>query len=316
MTTIILQIKSNNDKSLQKFLSYLKIRVTKFFFCDQKHYHIIRSKVLFSVLKSAHVNKIAQEQFQINRYNTQVKLITFEDKKLIEFIKNSNNFLFPEIQLRYILFNMLTELKSIKNFLKINNFQDCGFKIEKQIKFNYICNNPNYYRKKIIAPIKFEAWGIVNKTITKINNKFQDILFLMLLIATYTIIRCQIINLLTYLENNDKYKVTTVIFSNLKKLTAEKITFSLCYICSNLDMVCIHTINSLNEKCHKVYLQRELFNVNLNTLKSTIFFSTNKLPSINSLKVINKNYPFCSTQTFKHKNVLNLLDCYGKVDLT
>ena len=102
---VIIDIYSKNYQSLSNFLE---------FFCDEKTIHNLKlsllkiksqrpiKKKVFTVLKSPHVNKIAQEQFEYRIYKKRLKIFV------------------PQIMLFLILF------KKIRFYM----FSDLGFKIK------------------------------------------------------------------------------------------------------------------------------------------------------------------------------------------
>ena len=122
---IKLDLKSKNVKSLKRFLSIFNK------FCviyDSESMKLTSNKkikkVLFSVLKSPHVNKSAQEQFEFKLYNA--RLIIY-----------SKNFL-----------KILLCLKILsKKF-----FSDIQFKVSVTVKQKQVHNVNSFHLKKINSP--------------------------------------------------------------------------------------------------------------------------------------------------------------------
>lgn len=119
---IKLDLKSKNVKSLKRFLSIFNK------FCviyDSESMKLISNKkikkVLFSVLKSPHVNKSAQEQFEFKLYNT----------RLIIYSKN-----------------FLKTLLCLK-FLSKKFFSDIQFKVSVTVKQKQVHNVNSFHLKKI-----------------------------------------------------------------------------------------------------------------------------------------------------------------------
>lgn len=136
MKTINLLAKSRDQKSLSKFLIFLNAKINKNFFIKKKYFQKIKSKTIFSVLKSPHINKTAQEQFETTKFNTQLKLNTFEMNKVSEFLKTTNSKIFPEIHVKYkISYEQLNQkLYGIQKFLVADHFQSHFLEKKEQIK--------------------------------------------------------------------------------------------------------------------------------------------------------------------------------------
>ena len=85
-------------------------------------------KRIFTVLKSPHVNKTAQEQFQYDIISRKLKFYTFQFLKLIIILQKLRSELFPDVLMKiYVIFK--------KNNLK---------------KFKSYRLNPRLYRLKMI----------------------------------------------------------------------------------------------------------------------------------------------------------------------
>lgn len=105
---INITIKSKNKNSLEKFLNFFyefsnnsKLKLNRSLFLSQKK----KYNKIFTVLKSPHVNKTAQEQFEFILFSKSVKVDTFQTlKTLIVFKKIQSTFL-SEIKIK-INFNI------------------------------------------------------------------------------------------------------------------------------------------------------------------------------------------------------------------
>ena len=114
-------IKSKNRTSTLKFLKILKSFSKKkklqlsraLIFIRNKHY-----KKIFSILKSPHVNKTAQEQFEFVTYSYKIKIQTFQIIKTLIILKKLQTTLFSEVQLNV----KFVVSKTQKKKLLINNF--------------------------------------------------------------------------------------------------------------------------------------------------------------------------------------------------
>ena len=85
-----LQIKSKNQNSLKKFLkiflklnNFKKLKLKNIFKLFLKKNH----RTIFTILKSPHVNKVSQEQFEFNISFIQVNLTGSQIFKLLMFLK-------------------------------------------------------------------------------------------------------------------------------------------------------------------------------------------------------------------------------------
>lgn len=125
MKQYLLKISSKNEKSLNNFLSF-------FFNCLKTKFNIIQKSVttnntkkVVTLLKSPHVNKVAQEQFEIRVFHKQSLTKSFDLEKNLIFIKKISNKLFKDVLVK-------VELKANKNENFINNlfiFHTDNFKL-------------------------------------------------------------------------------------------------------------------------------------------------------------------------------------------
>lgn len=111
--TIHLYLTSKNLKTLKTFSNIL------FNICIKTHLHSIKSyplhkkNSLMSLLKSPHVNKIAQEQFKFNIFNRKVVLHTHHSLKLLLILKHLGSKLFPDLKIKVLM--LLNKNKNILN---------------------------------------------------------------------------------------------------------------------------------------------------------------------------------------------------------
>ena len=71
------------------------------------------------VLKSPHVNKKAQKHFEYRIFSKKITVLTYNEIKLLIFLKKLKTKLFPEIKLKIKVFS---KNKSKKNLLNLNNY--------------------------------------------------------------------------------------------------------------------------------------------------------------------------------------------------
>lgn len=120
---IIFSSKSKKSlNSLLKFLNYsLKIQNLKTPLNYLKKKKTVKK---ITVLKSPHVNKTAQEQFEYNIYSIRVSFYLYRTKKYLVILKKIKNKLFPDVLIKI---NMENSKKSkhnlIKNVLNPNHFK-------------------------------------------------------------------------------------------------------------------------------------------------------------------------------------------------
>jgi len=140
-----LTITSKTKKSLSDFINFLNhipinSHIIKKYFTNKK-----RKKIL-TILKSPHVNKTAQEQFQLNFFSNQITIYSsniFQSLILLKKIKN-NLFSDLKIKIRFPIYKKLSN-KSQTNALnptnfKLNSINKClnqKNKIKKSKKKNY-----------------------------------------------------------------------------------------------------------------------------------------------------------------------------------
>lgn len=119
---INITIKSKNKNSILKFLNFFKIfskskklrlSRTLIFFQNQQ------SKKIFTILKSPHVNKTAQEQFEFNLFSQKLKINSFQIIKVLIVLKKLQITFFSDIQLN-IKFRINNKNKLLNNIFNPN----------------------------------------------------------------------------------------------------------------------------------------------------------------------------------------------------
>lgn len=144
---------SKNKNSMKDFFIFLN-KIFKNFNIITKYLKKKKNKKILTILKSPHVNKTAQEQFETRLFTNQIT-VYYSQKNLLFliFLKKIKTYLFPDIKIKikFTINKLLleqTKLKAISpdNF-KLNFFhQQLKNKKLKSIK-NY--NNKLYSEKKI-----------------------------------------------------------------------------------------------------------------------------------------------------------------------
>ena len=122
---IIIDIYSKNFYALSTFLnSFLNKKI-----CNKLKLIIVKSslqktkKKKLTVLKSPHVNKKAQEQFELHTYKKRIKCFTFKTLLFLVFLKKIKFYLFSEIVIKVSLIkNSKNSKKKIKNKFNVDNY--------------------------------------------------------------------------------------------------------------------------------------------------------------------------------------------------
>lgn len=142
---INLYIYSKNRHSLIKFLDFffkvaekkvLKIKIFSVFYKSKKE------KTHFSILRSPHVNKKSQEQFEYCLFTKQIKIYSFQFFKLLFFLKELQITLFPDVKfkIKFLLNKNLHQNRKILNpdkFL-LKNCQKVTYIKTKRITNTYL----------------------------------------------------------------------------------------------------------------------------------------------------------------------------------
>lgn len=101
MTKYNLVLYSKNQNSLNHFLEFVQYNN------KSKNFHALKNlskkkktRKKISVLKSPHVNKTAQEQFEYVYYSIKMSLYPWEIKKYLILLKKTKNQLFPDLKIK------------------------------------------------------------------------------------------------------------------------------------------------------------------------------------------------------------------------
>lgn len=146
---------SKNKRQLKIFLKFFKRNLRINFFYINKTFNKKKNKKIITLLKSPHVNKTAQEQFEIKNWFVQFTIYVTQPLKFLTFLKKIKETLFPDLKYK------------IKNFFRSIN----KFFIQKK-RFSL-----NQYRFKKILKIKKYTYNSKNLQInTNKNINFLRIL--------------------------------------------------------------------------------------------------------------------------------------------
>lgn len=159
---IILSISSKNLNSLTKFLKFI------YLFKTNKNFKLQivttqsqrkNKKYFFSVLRSPHVNKKSQEQFEYYFYNKQIKIYVFKIVKFLKFWKLIKTKLFFDIKIK-IKFILNTKSFKRTSLIKINSD-----KFTKNLP-----QNKNILNLKKTDQIFFKLLDVQGETLLKLFN--------------------------------------------------------------------------------------------------------------------------------------------------
>jgi len=165
-----LTIESKNKNTLDSFLKLFKnTELTNFNFL-QKYFKNKKKKQLLTLLKSPHVNKSAQEQFETKLYTNKIVIYSPKNFQSLIFLKKIKINVFPEVKIKIKIFaNTKLQVKTQKQILNPNNFQLNYFhNLITQIS-NVSLKKPkkkvtnNFSKKQINSLLKvFDIYGELN----------------------------------------------------------------------------------------------------------------------------------------------------------
>src|SRR6476620_2101567 len=136
-----LTIISKNKKSAENgFLFFLKNSSELNLNIIKKYFQKKKKKNVLTILKSPHVNKSAQEQFESKFFSKQLSIYSSKNFQFLLFLKKIKTYLFPDvkIKIKFILNKNLSE-KIGANILNPSNFK---LNVLKKIKLKkYMLND-------------------------------------------------------------------------------------------------------------------------------------------------------------------------------
>lgn len=150
----LIKLYSKDKKSLERFVHILKKMDNDWKILTFASKNIKRKIKKVTVLKSPHVNKKAQTQFQSITYSTLIKYSTWEIKKNYILLKKIRNHLFPgiKIKIEQTVFTKKTKALSKNQFLpqKTYFYMSTNTFLEKQKPKNSLLTFSNDNKKKIL----------------------------------------------------------------------------------------------------------------------------------------------------------------------
>jgi ribosomal protein S10 len=127
MRSFNLLLTTKTKYSLKKFLHFFSTNIAANFNFILKNISKKKRKVVITILKSPHVNKTAQEQFEIKLFSEQLKISTTQMYKFLIFFKRVT-IVFADInfKIKFLADKKKHELVN-KKILNIDNFKSIFF---------------------------------------------------------------------------------------------------------------------------------------------------------------------------------------------
>ena len=123
-------ITSKNKDSIEKFQKFLNKTVTNNFKKVQKVFFKKGKRKFITILKSPHVNKSAQEQFEILTFSIQINISTMQPFKFLMLLKKVNTYLFPDVNLKLkLVHNKVKQITLKRKIFNVDNLKINKIKI-------------------------------------------------------------------------------------------------------------------------------------------------------------------------------------------
>jgi ribosomal protein S10 len=153
MKTFYISLHSKNGRSLKKFLKFFK-NTFRYLKTLQKILYKKKKRKIMAILKSPHVNKRAQEQFEINTLPVSMRIRLNRPFGFFTILKNIKTYLFPDINVKLRpVFSKEKQLSIEKYFFNINNFRlklpTIRSKIRQNLKQTALLQNKNLARRTL-----------------------------------------------------------------------------------------------------------------------------------------------------------------------
>ena len=181
MKILNLFLKTKNKNSLKKFFFFFNKFTNKNFTLVKKTFAKKKKKIVFTILKSPHVNKTAQEQFEIKFLAFQLTIITSQIFKFLIFFKKLKNSIFADINFKIKISSNLKKQNLLKKkLLNVDNFKTNLYFNEKTYYYNKIyrikmINNALNIQNKIKQLIKLiDIYGHIVKSLNSSVGRAKD----------------------------------------------------------------------------------------------------------------------------------------------
>jgi hypothetical protein len=129
-------------------MSALNFKIVK------KYFQKKTKKSFIAILKSPHVNKKAQEQFETHFYSKQLSIYSTKKLKYLFFLKKIKNNIFSDLKLKIKFTPNFSSVKELNFFFKSKNYVLIG------LNKNFISQKISLTNKKIFIQFNF---SLVNK---------------------------------------------------------------------------------------------------------------------------------------------------------
>jgi ribosomal protein S10 len=159
-------LKSKNRKSLENFYQFFNRNTFQNFKSIKIFFQKKSKKKVITLLKSPHVNKSAQEQFELKIFSMQYKIKTSRAILFMVFLKKMKTNLFPDVSIK---------LQKISNVLKQKTYNKKLFYTEryKKKKFQIIkTKNSNLFKNEEYKKDWILEKKIKNKMILKLLDTY------------------------------------------------------------------------------------------------------------------------------------------------
>lgn len=111
-------LKSKNRNSLEKFYQFFNRNTFRNLKLIKKFFQKKSTKKVITLLTSPHVNKVAQEQFELKIFKMQYRIRTAQTLKFLIFMKRIKTHLFPDVSVK---------LQKVSNELKQKSYNKTLF---------------------------------------------------------------------------------------------------------------------------------------------------------------------------------------------
>ena len=161
MTKYNLTIYSKNKESIDNFLKFLKnILKTQHIQIIKKLLKKKKIKKKISILKSPHVNKTAQEQFEYVYYFITISFYSWEIKKYFILLKKSKNQLFPDIHIQIKAKTFCSKKNKLINLNKTLFYKPVlNIKNKKQKTLSQFSTNKSQLHKTVVYFKMLDLYG-------------------------------------------------------------------------------------------------------------------------------------------------------------
>lgn len=160
-----LTIVSRNPQSINNFLLFIQNNIEPNFNVVKKRFQQKQKKKILTILKSPHVNKTAQEQFEYRVFSKQLVFYSANYLKHIILLKKTKANLFPDVKIKVkFVINSKNASKLRVKVLNPDNF-----------KGNFYKNIIQPLRSKDLERLKFEKFKTEHPAFLKLLKKILKI---------------------------------------------------------------------------------------------------------------------------------------------